>query len=304
MLANKTNKFDKMYEQGIRNYSKILGCSEGGYRCPLCGFLKHKDELSNEHAPIKALGGKVVILTCKSCNNDRGADIDSHAAREKNQTVFRGSLYGLNREIFESKVCIEINKIKFRGDVTINAKGGQTQLAIIVRGKYNNPNSIAQNRSYLKTQSESLSAISMTVSSPPNLTFSERKSKLSHLKSAFLLVTAALGYAFSLNPLLTKIRHQLIFTGEDMLEPPVFYQKADKNYIACSQSLEVIIVKHSSSLVVLPHPQSTFEVYSKTLNRCELESKFTFDCKYTDWPTDFKGELDNNPDCSFKVINN
>ncbi|MCC8199962.1 MAG: HNH endonuclease, partial [Tannerellaceae bacterium] len=55
------------------------------YLCPLDLKPHHNvyedDPLTLEDAPPKSLGGKAHVLTCKSCNNKRGQDIDAELAK-------------------------------------------------------------------------------------------------------------------------------------------------------------------------------------------------------------------------------
>ena len=55
----------------------------GDYICPLCltSYTQQEvntSEVSEEHAPQKALGGHRIALTCKDCNNGAGSEIDCH----------------------------------------------------------------------------------------------------------------------------------------------------------------------------------------------------------------------------------
>jgi hypothetical protein len=59
----------------------------GNTACPLCFTPFTSAEASSgrsvtlEHVPPKALGGKALCLTCKSCNAGAGRDVDQLAAR-------------------------------------------------------------------------------------------------------------------------------------------------------------------------------------------------------------------------------
>ena len=46
--------------------------------CPLClhTYAIGNTELTLEHVPPESVGGKPVLITCKACNSNRGADID------------------------------------------------------------------------------------------------------------------------------------------------------------------------------------------------------------------------------------
>ncbi len=48
------------------------------YVCPVClrGFEDH-NSLTLEHVPPKSIGGKVLCLTCRECNNQAGHGVDA-----------------------------------------------------------------------------------------------------------------------------------------------------------------------------------------------------------------------------------
>jgi hypothetical protein len=55
---------------------------EGHFECPLCHKIVQKihplrDVVGEEHIVPKALGGRLVTLTCLKCNNDQGSDLDA-----------------------------------------------------------------------------------------------------------------------------------------------------------------------------------------------------------------------------------
>lgn len=66
------------------NDKEFVSTERDVYLCPLDLKPHHnvyeEDPLSLEDAPPKSLGGKAHVLTCTSCNNDRGQDIDASLA--------------------------------------------------------------------------------------------------------------------------------------------------------------------------------------------------------------------------------
>ena len=66
----------KLFEQYSANLTKNSTLSEGWFVCPLCHQVfdwERETLLSIEHVIPKALGGKLLTLTCKKCNNDYGS---------------------------------------------------------------------------------------------------------------------------------------------------------------------------------------------------------------------------------------
>ena len=72
---------------------------EPSYGCPQCldVFVRSSietGELTAEHVPPKSLGGKALILTCRTCNNTSGSQIEAHARKRENLLEHREALEG------------------------------------------------------------------------------------------------------------------------------------------------------------------------------------------------------------------
>lgn len=54
------------------------------YICPLCLHLYAiaHEALTLEHVPPESVGGKPILVTCKTCNNTQGADLDVYLTNE------------------------------------------------------------------------------------------------------------------------------------------------------------------------------------------------------------------------------
>ncbi|WP_444462944.1 hypothetical protein [Rhodobacter capsulatus] len=90
---NRSYKHRELFDAGVAAL-KGFGIDGKFYRCPIC--QRDFDEqairkdaptdycLTLEHAPPESIGGKVVALTYKNCNNNLGSRLDSQiAAREQ-----------------------------------------------------------------------------------------------------------------------------------------------------------------------------------------------------------------------------
>ena len=55
--------------------------------------LWHRSSLLAEHVPPESLGGRELLLTCRSCNNSSGTKLDAHAKmKEDVQLALAGTL--------------------------------------------------------------------------------------------------------------------------------------------------------------------------------------------------------------------
>lgn len=116
------------------------------YICPLDLKVHHhvyeEDPLTLEDAPPKSLGGKAHILTCKSCNNNRGHDIDAELAKFiKNSKLIEvafnrlkegKSINNLALPKTDQNVTFEINGRFIDGAIRFNESG---EISVVVPEK-------------------------------------------------------------------------------------------------------------------------------------------------------------------------
>ncbi len=94
---------EKMFEFGATAAARAGNCSPR-YVCPIClgsFFEFDPKELTVEHVPAKALGGKPLLLTCRQCNNEAGHELQSHQAERERREAFWQNREGkpLNLEV-------------------------------------------------------------------------------------------------------------------------------------------------------------------------------------------------------------
>jgi len=70
------------FDKCVEVIKKLSNCTISSYICPICGNLFDKESVENktltiDHVPPKSIGGKPLVLTCESCNNDLGSKLDS-----------------------------------------------------------------------------------------------------------------------------------------------------------------------------------------------------------------------------------
>ena len=182
------------------------------YICPIC--LNHFSEtdlnndspnpLTLEDCPPKSLGGKANILTCKSCNNTCGHEIDFHLVERMNEKDKSAFIPGTS-----GKVTVEKDGRKVQGTFEVTEEGTmQMQHSY----KNNNPSLLDD---FIKT-------VSPKGEDPIiNLNFIKsrvdpKKLQLALLKTGYLLVFEKFGYAFILNPIYDRIRNQLLHPDESI----------------------------------------------------------------------------------------
>ena len=73
---------EKFFERGRRSLAAagMTTANDRALICPLCWQETAYEDLSLEHAVPGSVGGRYTTLTCRRCNNDQGAALDSHVA--------------------------------------------------------------------------------------------------------------------------------------------------------------------------------------------------------------------------------
>lgn len=199
-----------LIEQGILQDIKLK--FDKTYICPVCLNQFSENDLNNdspnpltlEDCPPKSLGGKANILTCKSCNNTCGHEIDFHLVERMNEKDKAEFIPGTS-----AKVTIEKDGSKVQGTVEVKEDG---TMQVTHSYKNNNP-SLLDN--FIKTVSPSKEDPFL------NLKFYQtrvdpKKLQIALLKTGYLLVFEKFGYAFILNPIYDRIRKQLLNPTEEI----------------------------------------------------------------------------------------
>ncbi len=203
-----------------------------GYICPLCFDIFSVDSLSDhsenpltlDHNPPKSLGGKSLILTCKSCNSISGHQIDNHLLKRLNEYDFANFKPNTKRT-----VTLVHDEFKLSADFGVN----ENKEIIIGIDKF---------RSNPRDASAFFGKLSEATSKGPIASFLHKDSldvkefkfnmrvkfdakgdhaEIGLLKIAYLYAFQVLGNSFLLNPYLGLIRKQIQTPNENIINGPV-----------------------------------------------------------------------------------
>jgi hypothetical protein len=257
---------------GYEDDNGVFNEPEYKYICPICsklyilGSLDQKTEnpLTLEDVPPKKLGGKPIILTCKSCNNNSGNMLDSKLKWHLEIEPF------LKKET-NSKInaYYEINK-------RTKVKG---QLVYVQKGKYglhfnlnSNPNLNRELDYFVKNWDKS--TIRFTFQMP-----NQKKVLLALLRIAHLKMFAEFGYGYFLNPSINTISNQLHDPNLDIIsnfDIPIFDSVTDQKegiyFVISPKELRSFLVVFNLHIdgrnkmipVVIPGPDNECtNIYSK-----------------------------------------
>ena len=189
------NKFSSHLDL-LRNEG--LTVEKGDYICPIC--LNKFDntqlkELSLEDAPQASLGGNKIAITCKSCNNTCGHEIDIHLVNFIKVIEEKEFLPGSDRRI----------KI-FDDDMVVNATlevKDSIEFKMIIPDKINNPITLSNHISKMKEGSI------INIQNSP-LKIDMKNVTVAILKNACILLFSKFGYTFLLDKFYNRLREQIL----------------------------------------------------------------------------------------------
>ncbi|MEA2063040.1 MAG: hypothetical protein U9P14_05030 [Gemmatimonadota bacterium] len=198
MPRNKDKKRLEWFAFGVDALQRARPSAPQVYGCPLCikGFAT-TEALTLEDVPPKSVGGRPLVLTCKTCNNTCGYVLDSHIRAGRDL-----------QEIAEGKRDVPVRLSQFGHTISARATFGPGNVLIAGIPEKSDPKAH-------KALFEKLDAAVTTGSRGWNmkLEFSnrhnQRREAVGWLRVAYLYAFAALGYNFILRPELDRIREQI-----------------------------------------------------------------------------------------------
>jgi hypothetical protein len=173
--------------------------------CPLClnpfgrDALDTKEfskALSEEDIIPKALGGRIVTLTCKRCNNTDGSEVDSQFVQKVRMDE---ALLGYHGSI-GSEVYINGHRVLAEIECQ-QGEGGTTKIVVKSEGSYDAEIKASQ-QAFLQGVVEKIQ-LDMRLRYKPNM------ARLGVVRSAYLAMFSRFGYRYILNDSVEHIR-QLI----------------------------------------------------------------------------------------------
>lgn len=209
------------------------------YVCPICEASFRRDavetgELTAEHVPPESLGGRELVLTCKSCNNNAGSELDAEAHKKE---IVALALAG---EV-EGAIPVDIVVDELRANARLVPRRDGPGLELKIDVKKNNP------RTFEALKERSLKKGDQIAVVFRKRRHSELGAKISWFRSGYLALFAAFGYKLALNPAYHIVRSQILkpekrkiytFTREMQQRVPfslrqVFYVPEPKGLAVC-----------------------------------------------------------------------
>lgn len=242
--------------------------------CPLClhTYAIGNTELTLEHVPPESVGGKPILITCKACNSNRGADIDVCLM---NELEIVHNLTHL--DTIPQKTKLAFNGVEINAQTTFSKTDG---FKFMISPDNNNPIEFEGFMTEVKNAKEGYK-----IKIVADITNRKRDYDLANvalLKSAYLMAFHELGYMYVLNANTNIIRAQIQNPKKNVIgnafiidsKNGVIENLADGVYYAQLNNVGCVIVimelklrqseiKHRKA-IVLPHPKDSHgQIYSE-----------------------------------------
>lgn len=280
-MSNKERRL-RIFRHGSKAIAKYLNGDSSRYYCPICGVGYPEssaisgDELTLEDVPPKSIGGRPILLTCRKCNSRAGHTIDIATANKRKLEDSARIVLG------QEKGKIPFIKLSFDQLNIAATISSEDSYDIRPIENANAPARIEMYKEHLNNLANNNSdgfEFKLSISQKYNHHFF----KLSHLKSAFLLVFAWLGYRYAFDTRLEVVRRQIQDPENDFLGTR-FWIKGDENMplnkvMFVRNPLPVLLVSFNSFSIVLPSLESTDDVYNALSRSWEKGQRIILEAK-------------------------
>lgn len=275
----------KWFEDGAAALQRI-GRTEGNlYTCPICLRVFGRDQvnqLSEEHVPPESLGGKAIVLTCKRCNNEGGAELDIHAARQQ-----KAERIVARKDRGPSRARVTIGDTQVIADV-------RTDAGILVshRPDLNHPSAGDNLIKELVDVARNRQLPPITLGFKLGGKLDLHRAGVSWLRAAYLAAFAALGYAYILRPLFDTVRRQIRYPNELHIQRHTIFlplSEPEDRYLLLVKEpdwLKALAVRFGTRAVLLPVFDDAPLPYAELQERVERGANLSMrgDCGFP-WPT-------------------
>jgi len=298
ILRNSMSDKDKriMFHIGAAAAAKYRGGDSSLYFCPICGRgfgigATETGDLTIEHVPPRATGGKPLLLTCAECNSQAGHKIDFHAANESEINRFTSffssqddTLKHCTLQMEEENIVVELSK-------------KEKLISIKVIGNCNNPITLEKLNHHFVELQRSGTWDGHTFSITKAFKLDLRILHLSYLRTAFLLLTAWLGYRFAFDHRMEVIRKQILNPDQNIMSGEFCFKRSGscehmpRNVIMnVSLPFSHFLVSFDNFFVVFPHPSSSTNIYDQIKMISNMHTQITG--RIFSWPSSMTMLLD------------
>lgn len=277
------------FAQGVAAFQRARPGAPAVYPCPLCirGFTA-PDAVTFEDIPPKSVGGKPLLLTCRTCNSTSGHLLDAHIRSGQDL-----------KEMAAGKREAPIKLTQFGH--TINALATFTPGGISIGGLPKQSDPKAHKALFKELERVAASGsidwdIKITMSSR----HSPQREGVGWLRVAYLYAFAALGYQWVMRPELERVREQ--FRRPDECLVPGIMNHTDAvtggdgiSFVYSPRELRSILVRLGMDLFFLPNFNEASDFYERLAARRQSSAAVRLDGVHIDLPTKPQFLFDEDP---------
>lgn len=217
-MASTTKKKKRLFAAGAAALERVNTRARGRYGCPTCTNLFPIEalatgELTLEHVPAKAVGGKGIALTCRRCNSTAGHKLDAAVdGRER--------WLNLGRAFSNAEG-------QFEGPVTVRMQGGTMNARLLLRDHkatvmvleaINDPHNFQSQLLALQGRRTANPTIAVQFEMSARIPLDFGRARIGDVRSAFIATFARFGYSYAYHPRMKQVREQILNPDEKLLE--------------------------------------------------------------------------------------
>lgn len=288
----------RFFERGVEAINVLTGKNDAFYYCPICTrpFSKtalERKELTLEHIPPEAQGGKGIALTCSRCNHTAGITVDA-AVFDRNKVL---EIEPLVTQTGEYKGRVRLN-LGEKGLEAINCDLSvkDSFVRIYLLKDRNHPDSSERIKDFFQRLNQTPDH------ERPNININTRKryhpwhSKVGDLRTAYLLCFASLGYRYVFDKRLVPVRNQLMRYSEKIINgfwlQSDHTDEPDTNIYIIDKPFSALSVRLGKVFVLLPWFDSPEDFYSYLLLEYPNGGRMNFTASRLPWPNTLETKFD------------
>ncbi|TKB07449.1 HNH endonuclease [Desulforhopalus sp. IMCC35007] len=298
MGSNKNNIKKFLFKCGTEALSSATGKTIEDFYCPICGKGFSDNDLENknltlEHIPPEAQGGKGIALTCVVCNTTAGRTVDI-AATTRNHLQGLSSLFSQEGR-FNTRVRVDFGQENLGAvNYELSVKDGAVRFYPVKNA--NRPDYASNMKELIEqtnsTPKEDRSAWNIST----RKRYNPWHAKVGDLRSAFLVCFAKFGYNFAFDPALETVRNQIQNYDARIID--YFFlsldPKIEPNFTMgiVTSPFTAIFCQLQNFGIFLPWVGSPKDYYNYLEKYNKTNGKLNFTFTPIPWPERFEAQLD------------
>lgn len=257
---------EQFFLKGIEAISNFKSAAQEQYICPICEGSFGRNDLSDgkltfEHVPQEFRKGRALILTCKNCNSSAGHTLDAEAFAREQMVRFGASLV---REDIEYDGLVKL----FAGGETVNVRLSVRENInrLELLPKNNHPKAAERLNEFFENLARDGKGDGEKFRITPLVRSNFWLSKVSDLRTAFLIAFALLGYRYALDDRLSLVRQQIRKPKDKIIKgfwSAAEFDKPEQNLILLlHEPVVALCIQFGRSFVILPWLDGPRDPYS------------------------------------------